>query len=149
MRGLVSYGRVLKEDKHENERSQSIPLELPHEIECSKPPCDLEQSGTLPSGVQKMRLAGRALLLTIGLALAVREGGNPNADTIALELRTEVVMTAEGLVILPVFVPATAKIARRCSLPTISRPGATESEMIAAKLNRAAECALLDGAAKP
>ena len=95
-----------------------------------------------------MRLAVRALLLTLVLALGVRQGGNPNSDTLALELGTEVVMTVEGPVILPVFVPA--KMARRCSLPAVtSRPNETQSEIIAAVVNRGAECSLLEAVAKP
>lgn len=78
----------------------------------------------------------------------MRQGGNPNSDTLALELGTEVVMTVEGPVIQLVLVPV--KIARHtCSLPRISRPGATANEMIAAVVNRAAECSLLEAAAKP
>lgn len=87
-------------------------------------------------------------MLTLVLALAVRQGGNPNADTLALELGTEVVMTVEGPVIQPVLVPV--KIAQHtCSLPRISRPGATANEMIEAVVNRAAECSLLEAVAKP
>jgi hypothetical protein len=56
-------------------------------------------------------------------------------------------MTDEGPVLVPVFVPVT--FARRCSVPTISRHGATENEMLAAVVNRAAECAVLEVATKP
>jgi hypothetical protein len=94
-----------------------------------------------------MRLATRALLFTIVFAIAVREGGNPNSDDLALELGTEVAMTVEGPLILPVLVPT--GIARRCSLPTISRPGALDDEMIAAVVNRAAECSLLEAVEAP
>ena len=94
-----------------------------------------------------MRSAGRVGLLTLILMLGVREAGNPDSDTIAMELRTEVVMTASGPVIVPVLAPA--KKARRCSLPTISRPGATENEMLAAVVNRAEECAIQEAIAKP
>jgi hypothetical protein len=95
-----------------------------------------------------MRLAIRLLSLTVILAFGVRQGGNPNTDTLARELGTEVAMTVEGPVFLPVFAPA--KMGRRCSLPTVtSRADETQSEMIAAIVNRAAECSLLEAAAKP
>jgi hypothetical protein len=91
-----------------------------------------------------MRFAGRILLLIALVALGVRQGGNPNSDTLALQLTTEVVMTVGGPVIVPVV--AQAKIARECPLPIISHAGATEKELIAAVVNRAAECAVLEAA---
>ena len=94
----------------------------------------------------QMRVPVRMFLLTVLLALGVQQGGNPNSDTLAQELTTGVVMTAEGSVIVPVVAPA--RFARRCSLPNISRPGATGNEIIAAVINRVAECAILEAVTK-
>jgi hypothetical protein len=97
-----------------------------------------------------MRLTVRAFLLTVGLALGVREGGNPNSDNLALELSTEVVMTNAGPVIQPALVPVRARSARPiCAVPSvIFRANTTQNEMIAAVVNRAAECALQEAVAK-
>jgi len=93
-----------------------------------------------------MRFPVRMFLLTVLLTLGVQQGGNPNSYILAQELTTGVVMTVEGSVIVPVVAPA--RFARRCSLPNISRPGATGNEIIAAVINRAAECAILEAVTK-
>jgi hypothetical protein len=91
-----------------------------------------------------MRLTVRVLLLTIAVSLGVREGGDPNSDTLALELRTQVAMTPAGLVIQAVLVPAAAGGTRHvCVLPAVRlRENETQREVIDAVVNRAAECAL-------
>jgi hypothetical protein len=94
----------------------------------------------------QMRFPVRMFLLTVLLTLGVQQGGSPNSDTLAQELTTGVVMTDEGPVIVPVFV--SAKTRHKCLLPTISRPGASEKELIAAVVNRAAECAILEAVTK-
>jgi hypothetical protein len=95
-----------------------------------------------------MRFATRVILLIAILTFGVRQGGNPDADTLALELQTEVVMTVGGPAILPVFVPR--KLAHKCSLPSVnSRANETQRQIIAAIANRAVKCAVENLVAKP
>lgn len=94
-----------------------------------------------------MRLAIRLLSVAVILTFGARHGGNPAADTIAMELKTEVVMTAWGLAIVPVVAPA--KVARGCSLPTVNfRAYETQRQVIEAVVNRELECSLRDAAEK-